>query len=226
MPGWNQVVEVLRQSIFAYAQACNGNLGFGILIVTFLARLALLPLGIRLAKAAQAHQRATARLQPELDRIKAKYRDQSARVWPKRPRASSRARSSRSSQRRLSRWPRAGSRVRRAVFERAQRRRVGRPVPLDSKPAQPDLVVALWPTVFTFLATLYRKYCRWAKPARDDRWYRPRHHDRADQDVGGCRVVLGDVESSLAPCRARSCVGRLPEERVYDDQSNRRHDRV
>ena len=73
MPGWDQVVEVIRESIFAYAQACNGNLGLGILIVTFLARLALLPLGIRLAKAAQAHQRALARLQPELDRIKARY---------------------------------------------------------------------------------------------------------------------------------------------------------
>ncbi len=80
MPGWNQLVEVLRESIFAYAQACNGNLGAGILIVTFLARLALLPLGIRLAKAAQVHQRAMAKLQPELDRIKAKYRANPQRV--------------------------------------------------------------------------------------------------------------------------------------------------
>src|SRR5262245_23402580 len=74
MPGWDQIVAVLRESIFAYAQVCNGNLGLGILIVTFLARLALLPLGIRMGRAAAAHQRALARLQPELDRIKAKYR--------------------------------------------------------------------------------------------------------------------------------------------------------
>lgn len=58
---WNQMIEVLRESIFAYAQACNGNLGAGILTVTFLARLALLPLGIRLARAAADQQRAMAR---------------------------------------------------------------------------------------------------------------------------------------------------------------------
>lgn len=54
---WNQAVEILRESIFAYAQACNGNLGAGILAVTFLARLALLPLGIGLARAAADRQR-------------------------------------------------------------------------------------------------------------------------------------------------------------------------
>jgi membrane protein insertase Oxa1/YidC/SpoIIIJ len=52
MPLWDQVVEIVRQSVFAYAQACNGSLGAGILAVTFLARLALLPLGIRLARQA------------------------------------------------------------------------------------------------------------------------------------------------------------------------------
>ena len=40
---WEQVVEILRESMLAYAQVCNGNLGYGILIVTFLVRLALLP---------------------------------------------------------------------------------------------------------------------------------------------------------------------------------------
>jgi len=63
---WNQVIEILRESIFAYTQACNGNLGAGILAVTFLARLALLPLGIRVARAAADQQRAMARLQPAL----------------------------------------------------------------------------------------------------------------------------------------------------------------
>jgi YidC/Oxa1 family membrane protein insertase len=80
MPGWDQVVDVIRESIFAYAQVCNGNLGLGILIVTFLARLALLPLGIRLARAAQAHQRVMARLQPEVDRIKNKYQGNPQRI--------------------------------------------------------------------------------------------------------------------------------------------------
>ena len=67
---WDQIVEVLRESMLAYAQVCNGNLGYGILIVTFLVRLALLPLTLRLAKAAQAQQRAMQRIQPMLDALR------------------------------------------------------------------------------------------------------------------------------------------------------------
>jgi YidC/Oxa1 family membrane protein insertase len=71
---WNESIEVLRESMLAYAQVCNGNLGYGILIVTFLARLALLPLSLQLAKVAQVHQRAMQRIQPELDALRRKYR--------------------------------------------------------------------------------------------------------------------------------------------------------
>ena len=133
MIGWDHVVDILRESIFAYAQACNGNLGFGILIVTFLARLAVLPIGIRLARAAASHQRAMARLQPELDRIKARYRDQS--VAPgRRNSARLRAREPVAPSRRRRSWkPRPDARVRGALFERPQGRRVGRPILLDSK---------------------------------------------------------------------------------------------
>jgi YidC/Oxa1 family membrane protein insertase len=70
---WGHIVDILRESILAYAQVCNGNLGYGILVVTFLARLALLPLGLRLAKVAQAHQRAMERIQPELDALRRRY---------------------------------------------------------------------------------------------------------------------------------------------------------
>jgi len=64
MPFWNEIIEVLRESIFAYAQACNGNLGAGILAVTFLLRLALLPLGIHAARAVIRRQEATANATP------------------------------------------------------------------------------------------------------------------------------------------------------------------
>jgi hypothetical protein len=63
---WEQSIEILRESIFAYAQVCNGNLGAGILVVTFLARLALLPLGVRMARVTSDHQRAMARVKPKL----------------------------------------------------------------------------------------------------------------------------------------------------------------
>lgn len=77
---WDQSVEILRQSIFAYAQVCNGNLGLGILAVTFLTRLALVPLSIRISKAAMAHQQAMARLQPELDAIRLEHTDNPHRL--------------------------------------------------------------------------------------------------------------------------------------------------
>ncbi len=77
---WNQAIEILRESIFAYAQACNGNLGAGILAVTFLARLALLPLGIRIARAAANQQRAMARLQPALDALRKTHKNDSKRL--------------------------------------------------------------------------------------------------------------------------------------------------
>ncbi len=77
---WEHTVEILRESIFAYTQVCNGNLGIGILVVTFLARLALIPLGIKIAKAMAMQQRAMARIQPELDALRQKYKDNPGRL--------------------------------------------------------------------------------------------------------------------------------------------------
>lgn len=77
---WNESIDVLRESMLAYAQVCNGNLGYGILIVSFLARLALLPLGLRLAKVAQAHQRAMQKIQPELDALRRRFQTNPRRL--------------------------------------------------------------------------------------------------------------------------------------------------
>jgi YidC/Oxa1 family membrane protein insertase len=77
---WDQSVEILRQSIFAYAQACNGNLGAGILVVTFLTRLALLPLALRVARAAAVQLRALARIQPELEALRQMYSNDPTRL--------------------------------------------------------------------------------------------------------------------------------------------------
>ena len=51
---WSHTVDVIREAMFAYAQISNGNVAYGIMAVTFLARLALLPLTIKLATAAAA----------------------------------------------------------------------------------------------------------------------------------------------------------------------------
>src|SRR5947207_3938400 len=71
---WNQVVDVLREAIFAYAQACHGNIGYGIVAVTFLVRLALFPVMLRIGRASAAHQALMARLQPEVDALKLKFK--------------------------------------------------------------------------------------------------------------------------------------------------------
>lgn len=73
MTVWNQVVDVLREAIFAYASISNGNLGVGILAVSFLARMALFPLTLRLARLARIHQDRVGQIQPELDALRVRY---------------------------------------------------------------------------------------------------------------------------------------------------------
>ena len=72
---WSDTIEVLRESMFAYAHATNGNLAVGILIVTALARLAMFPLMVRVARAAARHQDRLRAVQPELDAIKARFKN-------------------------------------------------------------------------------------------------------------------------------------------------------
>ena len=75
MTMWTEAVDVLRESMVAYAHATNGNLGAGILIVTVLARLAMFPLMLRIAAAAARHQGRVRAIQPELDGIKARFKN-------------------------------------------------------------------------------------------------------------------------------------------------------
>ena len=67
---WTEAVDILREAMVAYAHATNGNLATGILTVTFLARLALFPLMLRLGHASARHQERVRAIQPELDAIK------------------------------------------------------------------------------------------------------------------------------------------------------------
>jgi YidC/Oxa1 family membrane protein insertase len=67
---WDQVVDLLRASIFFYAQVCNGNLGAGIIAVAVLARLALFPLTLHLARLSATHQQHMREVQPGLDALR------------------------------------------------------------------------------------------------------------------------------------------------------------
>ena len=77
---WNQFVVLLQALIFACSQACGGNIGTGIFLVTLLVRVTLLPLTIRLARISNAHQELMRKLKPELDSIRAKFKDKPQRL--------------------------------------------------------------------------------------------------------------------------------------------------
>ena len=77
---WSHVVDVIRESMFAYAQVSSGNLAYGIMAVTFLVRLALFPLTLRLARAAAVHQDAMRRVAPELEAMRARFKNEPARL--------------------------------------------------------------------------------------------------------------------------------------------------
>jgi YidC/Oxa1 family membrane protein insertase len=77
---WNELVDLFRAAIFAYSQACGGNLALGIVIVTFLVRAIMFPLTLRLARAAAAQRALMKKLKPELDQIRKRFRNQPERL--------------------------------------------------------------------------------------------------------------------------------------------------
>jgi|GEM_PF-755277 len=70
---WSELVDLLRAMILSVAQVCNGSVGVAVILVSFAIRLALLPLTLRLARRARAHQRRLRELRPELERMQRRY---------------------------------------------------------------------------------------------------------------------------------------------------------
>lgn len=73
MFGWSLVVDLVRAGVFAMAHVCGNSVGSGILAVSVLMRLALLPVTLRAARLGLEHQRKLAALQPELARLQARH---------------------------------------------------------------------------------------------------------------------------------------------------------
>lgn len=73
MPGWDLLVDALRQLIFALAHQMDGSLGASIAIVGAVARVLLLPLTVRAALAARDHQARVLQLKPKLDALRTRY---------------------------------------------------------------------------------------------------------------------------------------------------------
>lgn len=77
---WNEAVNFLSAAIFAYSQACGGQLGVGILAVTFLVRATMFPLTLRLARASAAQRALMQKIKPELDQIRKRFSKQPERL--------------------------------------------------------------------------------------------------------------------------------------------------
>ena len=71
---WDALVELVRATIFAGAHMVGGSLGASIVIVSTLVRLAMLPLALRTARHARVQQAKLAELQPQLERLKQRYK--------------------------------------------------------------------------------------------------------------------------------------------------------
>lgn len=78
---WTSFVELIRATIFTAAHVCSGSLGGGVVIVSTLVRLALLPLTLRMARQAMVRQRAMAALQPKLKRLQERFEKDPARLF-------------------------------------------------------------------------------------------------------------------------------------------------
>jgi YidC/Oxa1 family membrane protein insertase len=70
---WAAFVEVLRAAIFSAAHVCGGSLGGGILLVSAIVRIALLPLTLRFARRARVQQAKVAELKPQVDALQRRY---------------------------------------------------------------------------------------------------------------------------------------------------------
>jgi YidC/Oxa1 family membrane protein insertase len=80
MLDWSLVVDGVRALVFAVAHLFGNSVGSGILAVSVLVRVTLLPLTLRAARRAMEHQARVAALKPELERLKRTFGDDRARL--------------------------------------------------------------------------------------------------------------------------------------------------
>ena len=78
MLDWSLLVGFVRALVFAAAHLCGNSIGSGILAVSVLVRLALLPVTLRAARRALAHQTRIAELKPALERLRQAHGDDRA----------------------------------------------------------------------------------------------------------------------------------------------------
>jgi YidC/Oxa1 family membrane protein insertase len=77
---WSPFLDLLRAILFSLAHVCGGSLGGGIVVLSLIVRLALLPLTYRLALRAQEYQAALQRLKPRVDALQRRHASEPLRL--------------------------------------------------------------------------------------------------------------------------------------------------
>jgi YidC/Oxa1 family membrane protein insertase len=70
---WSSFADVLRVVLFSLAHVCGGSLGGGIVVLSLIIRLALLPLTLRMAIRAREYQAIVSRLAPKLEALRKRH---------------------------------------------------------------------------------------------------------------------------------------------------------
>src|SRR5215210_3452852 len=78
---WTQFVDLVRATIFSGTHLLGGSLGASIFVISALVRLAMLPLVLRNARLARQQQVKLAALQPQLDRLRERFKSDPKRLW-------------------------------------------------------------------------------------------------------------------------------------------------
>jgi len=77
---WNAFVNLFQTVLFLLWHMYGGNMGLAIITLSAIVRIILLPLTLKLSRRAIAHQLLMKKLEPELQRLRTKYKDNPQRL--------------------------------------------------------------------------------------------------------------------------------------------------
>jgi YidC/Oxa1 family membrane protein insertase len=80
MPVWSEFVDVIYATLVCVSTALGGSMGLAIAVVSLATRVLLLPLTLRLAYRALEVQAAVKKIEPQLARVREKYKSDPRRV--------------------------------------------------------------------------------------------------------------------------------------------------
>lgn len=78
---WAHIIDALQAAIFSLAHFSGGSLGLAVIALSLAIRLTLLPMTVRLARRALAHQRRLTALQPEVAQLRRRYANDPQAQW-------------------------------------------------------------------------------------------------------------------------------------------------